>query len=132
MNWGRYGHGCAKFLMGKSNQPMAIVAGGQPWLQTVEVLDLNHQSKGWKEVKSLKLIPSRSYFPMVTSANGKDLFIIGGLSTKKKGENGILKMICSNDNLESCKWNLSGRLNHGRSSHVAIPITDAIAKKLCN
>ena len=130
MNSKRYGHGCAKFTFGASNQPMAIVAGGQPWVQTVEIKSIRNRSiSPWRVVKSLTLTPSRSYFPMVTL--GQNVYIIGGLSTEKKGENGILKMECPSNDLEQCKWNLSGRLQRGRSSHVGIPIPDSMAKKLC-
>ena len=74
---------------------------------------------------------SKSYFQMVSSADKKSLYAIGGASGKESGKE-IYKFSCTGS-INNCQWQKSNTaLKYGRYSFVAIPIPNSLADKLCN
>ena len=74
---------------------------------------------------------SKSGFQMVSSADKKALYTVGGDSGIPSSANSIFKFHCPGD-INTCRWTKSETtLRFGRSDFVAIPIPNSLADKLC-
>ena len=66
---------------------------------------------------------------MVETLDKTAVYAIGGSGSNNKD---IYKFSCSGD-IKTCKWTKSNTvLKYGRQQHVAIPIPNSLADKLCN
>jgi len=132
MTYPRYLHGCKSFML--NGDQILIVAGGDGpngKLKEVEFLNMNNLEQGWIQGRTASLPEALAEFPMVTSINGENVFIIGGDNGGKSGE--ILKLECSGKDLDTCGWRTSkSQLTHKREDHVAVLIPDTLVKELCN
>ena len=71
------------------------------------------------------------YFQMVSSADKKSLYAIGGLGSNNDSPKEIYKFSCTGS-INNCQWQKSDTtLKYGRHRFVAIPIPTFLADKLC-
>ena len=71
---------------------------------------------------------SKSHFQMISSADKKTLYSIGGYYN---GQNDVYKLHCTGD-INTCRWTKSETtLRIRRVNFVAIPIPNSLAVKLC-
>ena len=65
---------------------------------------------------------------MVASEDSKAVYITGG--RKNNGE--LIEMKCSGSTPDTCTFKPSSTTNRvGRFGHIALPITESLANKLC-
>ena len=73
-------------------------------------------------------------FQVITSRNGKALFLVGGWkpSTKLDFIEEIYQLVCGENTVESCQWLDTGlKLEHPRTGHLVFPIPESMATELC-
>merc|ERR1712062_375941 len=130
---GRTYLGCGELeVNGKS---YVIVTGGYNGvplyvsLRSTEVLDKNNVVQGWQKGEDLPV--SKSGFQMVSSADKKALYTVGGDSGIPSSANSIFKFHCPGD-INTCRWTKSETtLRFGRDAFVAFRIPNSLAEKLC-
>ena len=133
MNVKRGFHGCARMVLGEKS--IVWVTGGSDGedhlLQSMEYLDLENWDQGWKLGANLPY--GISMHSMVPSMDMKSIYITGG-EGNVLGE--IHELQCQGSSPDSCMFKpLNGPFDGikvKRYAHVALPISDSLADKLCS
>ena len=70
---------------------------------------------------------------MVQTSDAKSVYLTGGWNySNKESSNKILEMKCPNQTPESCSFNeIQTKLKYPRNDHIALSITEELAKELC-
>ena len=69
---------------------------------------------------------------MVQTPDGKSVYLTGGWNSNEKQLNKILQMSCPNQSPESCFFDeIPTKLKYPRRGHIALSITEELAKELC-
>ena len=69
---------------------------------------------------------------MVQTPDAKSVYLTGGRYSNGESSNKILEMKCPNQTPESCVFNeIPTKLKYRRSGHIALSITEELAKELC-
>ena len=73
---------------------------------------------------------------MVQTPDAKSVYLTGGYDASNEEQsnesNKILEMTCPNQTPESCFFNeIPTKLKYPRSGHIALSITEELAKELC-
>ena len=70
---------------------------------------------------------------MVQTPDAKSVYLTGGWDASNgEQSNKILEMKCPNQTPESCVFNeIPTKLNYPRRGHIALSITEELAKELC-
>jgi len=128
MRQGRTGHGCVKSNLG--GKPIIWVTGGydrKSRLQSTEYLE--DLDQGWKSGPDLPY--TLSLHKMVASEDSKAVYVTGGGGRKNNGQ--LIEMKCSGSTPDTCAFKPSATTNRvDRYHHIALPITDSVATKLCS
>ena len=67
---------------------------------------------------------------MVASEDSKAVYVTGGIGRQNNGE--LIEMKCSGSTPDTCAFRPSATTNRvDRDSHIALPITESLATKLC-
>ena len=146
LNRARALYNCAKVEIGGSN--FIFVAGG--WNYWVEYLNIDDINGTWKNgdetniskvlkqsvsclflILGIDLATGLDDHRMVTSEDGKELFIIGG-SRRRHVRNQVLKLHCEGTDPATCSFKeIETKLKFAREEHIALPISDSFARQLC-
>ena len=71
-----------------------------------------------------------SYHRMVVSEDSKAVYVTGGGGRQNSGQ--LIEMKCSGSTPDTCAFKPSATTNRvDRESHIALPITESLATKLC-
>ena len=69
---------------------------------------------------------------MVQTPDAKSVYLTGGWNSNEKQLNKILEMKCPNHTPESCYFDeIPTKLKYPRAAHIALSITEELAKELC-
>ena len=69
---------------------------------------------------------------MVQTPDAKSVYLTGGRDSIWKKLNKILEMTCPNQSPESCFFDeIPTKLKYPRRGHIALSITEELAKELC-
>ena len=69
---------------------------------------------------------------MVQTPDAKSVYLTGGYDHYWEKSNKILEMKCPNQTPESCVFNeIPTKLKYPRRGHIALSITEELAKELC-
>jgi len=99
-------------------------------LDTTEFLDLSQPELGWRYGQNLPFKVDRHR--MVQTPDAKSVYLTGGEDSNEQQSNKILEMKCPNQTPESCVFNeIPTKLNYPRDGHIALSITEELAKELC-
>ena len=72
-----------------------------------------------------------AYHIMVVSEDTKAVYVTGGWERQNDGE--LIEMKCSGSTPDTCAFKPSATINRvDRYAHIALPITDSLATKLCS
>lgn len=67
---------------------------------------------------------------MVASEDSKAVYVTGGIGRRNYGQ--LIELVCSGSTPDTCAFQPSTTNNRvNRNSHIALPITDSLADKLC-
>jgi len=67
---------------------------------------------------------------MVASEDSKAVYVTGGYGRQNNGQ--LIEMKCSGSTPDTCAFKLSTTTNRvDRYAHIALPITESLATKLC-
>ena len=67
---------------------------------------------------------------MVASEDSKTVYVTGGTGRQNNGQ--LIEMKCSGSTPDTCAFKPSATTNRvDRESHIALPITESLANKLC-
>ena len=67
---------------------------------------------------------------MVASEDSKAVYVTGGVGRQNNGQ--LIEMKCSGSTPDTCAFKPSATTNRvDRYAHIALPITESLAKKLC-
>ena len=70
---------------------------------------------------------------MVASYDKTKLYTIGGKEDETTPNKKIYQLSCDDKLMTKCKWTeMPTKLKEGRFGHVVFPISNKLAKKLCN
>jgi len=112
--------------MNVNGEDYIIVAGGNGATRSTEYLPKTNYGSGWQ--KSVDVPVGLWYHEMVASKG--NLYTIGNLGSSNNKD--IYKFECTNS-ITACSWTkIPTQLQYGRYWTVAMPISDALANKLCN
>ena len=71
-----------------------------------------------------------AYHSMVAGEGSKAVFVTGGWERQNDGE--LIEMKCSGSTPDTCAFKPSATTNRiDRYGHIALPITESLANKLC-
>ena len=124
----RENHGCIQMLLG--DQPIIWVTGGENGarsLQTTEYLE--DLDQGWQPGPDLPY--KLDFHRMVASEDLETIYITGGSKALENGE--ILQLQCSGSTPDTCSFaTLTLDFDVIRFAHIALPVSNTLADKLCN
>jgi len=133
LNQARQDHGCFNTKIG--NRQVMFVTGGYYDgynLDTTEFLDLSQPELGWSFAG--QNLPFKVHLHrMVQTPDAKSVYLTGGYDgSNGQYSNKILEMKCPNQTPESCVFNeIPTKLKYPRRGHIALSITEELAKELC-
>ena len=130
----RSAHGCIKMLIGE--RPFIWVVGGfgrdVPNVST-EYLDVSNLDEGWKqgpELQSLEIIGVNPV--LVSSEDLKTVYVTGSYLTLDESNDKIRQLHCSGSTPDTCEFKIAAsNVKVDTIGHIALPITNDLAAKLC-
>ena len=124
----RSSHGCAQMALG--DKTIIWVTGGWDGSRSIQFTEyLEDLNQGWQSGPDLPY-PLSSH-RMVALEDFKSIYITGGDGRQNNGE--ILQLQCSGSTPDTCAFKPSAlNVKVDRQAHIALPISNALADKLCN